>query len=284
MVKIQDGCDNACSYCIVYVLRGSQRSRPRQEILSEVATLAERGYHEVVLTGVHIGAYGRDTGDSLVGLVNAILSSTCPDRLRLSSIEPWDLPRSFFTLWRDPRVCRHLHLPLQSGCDKTLCRMNRHYTTSEYARLVQRARDCVPGLAITTDLIAGFPGETLDEFAVSAEFVSQMGFARVHVFPYSERPGTLAATMPSQVDVSVRRDRARRLRAVSRQSGWAFRLRFVGQTLPVLWEGQGADGVWSGLTDNYIRVFTRSSAELSGQLLQTKLCRAVAGAMWGELV
>jgi threonylcarbamoyladenosine tRNA methylthiotransferase MtaB len=162
--------------------------------------------------------------------------------------------------------------------------MNRHYTTSEYARLIQLARDCVPDLAITTDLIAGFPGETQDEFAESVEFVGQMGFARAHVFPYSERPGTLAAAMPAQVDVTVRRARARRLRTISGEGGLAFRLRFVGQTLPVLWEGRGADGVWSGLTDNYIRVFTRSSADLSGRLLETKLCQIKRNAMWGELV
>jgi threonylcarbamoyladenosine tRNA methylthiotransferase MtaB len=162
--------------------------------------------------------------------------------------------------------------------------MNRHYTTREYADLVQRARDCVPDLAITTDLIAGFPGETEAEFAESAAFVSKIGFARAHVFPYSARPGTLAATMPLQVEAAVRRDRARRLRAICQESGLAFRLRFVGRTLSVLWETRRPDGRWSGLTDNYIRAFTRSTADLSGKVCLTRLCRSDGRAMSGELV
>lgn len=284
MVKIQDGCDNNCTYCIVHVLRGKQQSRPRQEILVEIADLVDRGYREVILTGVHIGAYGRDNDDNLVDLVSAILSGTCPERLRLSSIEPWDLPEGFLTLWRDPRVCRHLHLALQSGCDETLRRMNRHYTVSEYADLVQQARDRIPGLAVTTDLIAGFPGETEQEFAQSASFVGEMNFARAHVFPYSARPGTPAATMPHQVDHRVRRTRAHCLRGIVRASGEAFRARFVGHTADVLWEGRRADGQWSGLTDNYIRVYVDSSQNLSGQVCATRLCRVEGRAMHGELL
>jgi len=284
LVKIQDGCDNACTYCIVHVLRGRQRSRPREEILAEVTELVRRGYREVVLTGVHVGSYGRDSGDSLSGLVRAILSDSPPDRLRLSSIEPWDLTPGFFMLWDDPRLCRHLHLPLQSGCDATLRRMNRHYTAAQFADLVAQAGDAIPGLALTSDVIVGFPGETEDDFETSAAFVEQMAFARVHVFPYSERPGTPAATMPGQVDPQIRRRWARRIREIARRCSEAFRRQFLGHTLSVLWETQLADGRWSGLTDNYIRVYAESKEGLANALRPTRLTGLEANGMCGRLI
>jgi threonylcarbamoyladenosine tRNA methylthiotransferase MtaB len=284
MVKVQDGCDNACAYCIVRVLRGKQRSRPRDEVLARVAELVEQGYHEVVLTGVHVGAYGREAGDSLVGLVRAILDTAPPDRLRLSSIEPWDLSSEFLALWEDPRLCRHLHLPLQSGCDATLQRMNRRYSTARYAELVAQARQAIPGLAVTTDMIAGFPGETEDEFRESASFVEEMAFARAHVFPYSERPGTPAATMPGQVDPRARQERAAQIRAIARRSGEAFRRQFLGETLAVLWETRRRDGCWSGLTDNYIRVLAESAEDLSNQVRRARLTALAPNGAHGELV
>lgn len=284
MVKIQDGCDNACAYCIVHVLRGKQCSRPRVEILSEIEELVAQGYHEVVLTGVHVGAYGSDRGDSLVGLVQSILRRCPPDRLRLSSIEPWDLAPGFFTLWQDPRLCRHLHLPLQSGCDATLKRMNRHYSTAQYAALAGQAREAIPDLALTTDVIAGFPGETEAEFAASAAFVEKVGFARAHVFAYSERPGTPAATMPGSVPHTVRRLRARRLREIARQSGESYRRRFLERTMTVLWETQLGDGRWSGLTDTYVRVFTESPEDLHNVLRAATLTALETGGMRGSLV
>jgi threonylcarbamoyladenosine tRNA methylthiotransferase MtaB len=281
MVKIQDGCDNACAYCIVHVLRGRQRSRGRDEILAEVANLVQQGYHEVVLTGVHVGAYGRDCGDDLAGLVRAILASAPPDRLRLSSIEPWDLTPGFFALWQDPRLCRHLHLSLQSGCDITLNRMRRNYTTAQYADLVARARDAIPDLAVTTDVIAGFPGETERDHATSAAFIARMGFARAHVFAYSERPGTPAATMPDQVNPQIRRQRARALREIAQSSGETFRQAFVGRTMPVLWEARLAAGGWSGLTGNYIRVFADDTGDLRNVLRPTVLSGLEHGGMRG---
>jgi threonylcarbamoyladenosine tRNA methylthiotransferase MtaB len=284
MVKIQDGCDNACTYCVIRVLRGRQRSRPRTEIVARVAELARAGYHEVVLTGVHVGAYGRDIGDDLVGLVKAILAQSSPERLRLSSIEPWDLSPDFFELWQDPRLCRHVHLPLQSGCDATLERMNRHYTTAEFADMVCQARAAIPGLALTTDVIVGFPGETEREFAASAAFVEQVGFARVHVFPYSARPGTEAASMPAQVDPQVRQQRARLVSQIARHSSRVFRRRLVGQTCPVLWETQRADGRWSGLTDRYVRVFAESSQNLANTLRPARLVGLDRGGMCGRLL
>jgi threonylcarbamoyladenosine tRNA methylthiotransferase MtaB len=287
LVKIQDGCDNACTYCIVRIVRGRQRSRPRDEILTQIASLAQQGYHEVVLTGVHIGSYGSDaaSGDDLASLVRDILSQTPSlGRLRLSSIEPWDISAGFFALWRDPRLCRHLHLPLQSGCDTTLRRMNRNYTTAQFADLVAQAREAIPGLAVTTDLIIGFPGETENAFATSLGFVERMAFARVHVFPYSSRPDTPAALMPDQIDPRIRRQRARHVKRVAEHSARAFREQFIGQVIPVLWEKQRADGQWSGLTDNYIRVFAPSRAVLAGRCLPTRMVCLEAGGLKGELV
>jgi threonylcarbamoyladenosine tRNA methylthiotransferase MtaB len=311
LVKIQDGCDNACAYCIVRTLRGWQRSRPRQEVLGEIARLVQQGYHEVVLTGVHVGAYGRDTGDSLGGLVRAILQRLPLERLRLSSIEPWDLARAgperamdadeghagdFFALWEDSRLCRHLHLPLQSGCDVTLRRMNRNYTTAQYAGWVAQARAAIPGLALTTDVIAGFPGETESEFSASLAFIEQMQFARVHAFSYSPRPGTPAAGMLDQIDLPVRQQRALQIRESGRRSGESFRRQFLGCTLPVLWEiglgtGQHMQSIrqrqtnrWSGLTDNYIRVYVESERDLANVLSPARLCTLDADGVRGEVL
>ena len=284
MVKIQDGCDNACAYCIVCILRGKQRSRPREAIVQEVADLVQQGYHEVVLTGVHVGAYGRDTDDNLVDLVRAILEFTPPERLRLSSIEPWDLTPDFFALWQDPRLCTHLHLPLQSGCDNTLSRMNRHYTTGQYADLVAQARASIPDLALTTDLIAGFPGESEQAFVETAAFIERMAFARAHVFVYSARPGTPAAEMPDQVPLVVRRQRALALREIAQRSGEAFRRGFLGRTMPVLWEVRQRNGRWSGLTDNYIRVYADSDRDLANTVHDVVLEDLDADGIRGRLL
>jgi len=289
-VKIQDGCDNTCTYCIVRVARGRQRSRPRAEILAEICARVTEGYKEIVLTGVHVGAYGRDSGeaspDNLRSLVTDILAETAVPRLRLSSIEPWDLSPDFFELWQSPRLCRHLHLPLQSGCDATLQRMDRRYTTTTFARIVSAARQAIPGVAITTDLIVGFPGESEVEFAASYEFVAQMAFARLHVFPYSARPGTLAAAMPGQVPHAVKKARARQMIALGQQMADQFRRAFVGQTLEVLWErgrNTARGCTWSGLTDNYIRVTATSETDLGNSLLPTRLIAVTSGGMRGVL-
>jgi len=291
LIKIQDGCDNACTYCIIRVARGPQRSRPAGEILAEVRARLDAGHQEIVLTGVHVGAYGRDgqreqSETDLWALVARILAETEVPRLRLSSIEPWDLPERAFQLWRDPRLCRHLHLPLQSGCDATLRRMGRRYTAAEFGAWVATARAAIPDLAITTDVIVGFPGETSDEFAASLAFVQGIDFSRVHVFPYSLRDGTPAARMPGHVPAQIKAERARTLRAVASSSQRAFSQSFVGRTLDVLWESQreGGDGpVWSGLTDNYLRVHTRSSANLANRLLPTRMVTVSGNNLVGEL-
>jgi threonylcarbamoyladenosine tRNA methylthiotransferase MtaB len=292
-VKIQDGCDNHCTYCIVRIARGKQRSQPQRDVLAEVETRVAAGYQEVVLTGVHIGAYGRDSGrrrdESLWGLVKIILMRTNVRRLRLSSIEPWDLDPGCLRLWEDSRLCRHLHLPLQSGCDATLQRMGRSYTASQFAALVEVAREAIPDVAITTDVIVGFPGESEAEFNESLRFVEAMGFARTHVFKYSARPGTLAATMPGQVPPLVKKARSQAMMEVGRYSAEAFRRAFLGHTLEVLWERQtkgsesGQKALWSGLTDNYLRVRTQEGTALSNTITRTKLVALAEDGMWGEV-
>ena len=289
-VKIQDGCDNACTYCIIHVARGPQRSRPPAEVLAEVQACRAAGHQEVVLTGVHIGAYGRDRdgdlGVDLWALVRRILVETDLPRLRLSSIEPWDLPGQALALWADPRLCRHLHLPLQSGCDATLRRMNRRYTVAEFAALVGAARAAIPDLAVTSDVIVGFPGETDVEFEASLAFVRDVGLAQVHVFPYSLRPGTPAARMLAQVPPPIKAERARRIRAAAAASARAFRQQFVGRTMPVLWESARLEeegAVWSGLTDNYLRVHAASAANLANTLTLARLIAVEGGGLRAQV-
>jgi len=283
-VKIQDGCNNRCAYCITSLARGRERSRPRQEILAEIEALVAAGGKEVVLTGVHIGGYGRDLNASLGQLVGDILAETTLSRLRLSSIEPWDLEPSFLRLWENPRLCRHLHLPLQSGCDATLRRMRRRYTTSEYADLVATTRRLIPDLAVTTDVIVGFPGETAEEFAASLSFVEEMEFARLHVFKYSARAGTAAADMPHQVPYAEKKRRSETMLELARESSQRFHRGFLGRSLEVLWEKPDQDDrrIWSGLTDNYIRVMTNSELDLANTITSTRLVGLVEGGMRGE--
>jgi threonylcarbamoyladenosine tRNA methylthiotransferase MtaB len=281
-VKIQDGCDNVCAYCIVRIARGHHRSRPLQTILDEIRAREAEGYQEIVLTGVHLGAYGREREETLADLVRAILTTTHFPRLRLSSVEPWDLTSDLLRLWDNPRLCRHLHLPLQSGCDGTLQRMNRRYSAAQYRYLVDQARAAIPDLAVTTDIIVGFPGEDDQEFAASAEFVSGMDLARIHVFPFSARPGTAAATMPNPVPAKAKRARVECMCVIAKQSADAFRQHFIGRTMDVLWEAERAEQ-WSGLTDNYIRVWTTSHQNLSNRILPVCLSQAIAGGVLGEL-
>jgi threonylcarbamoyladenosine tRNA methylthiotransferase MtaB len=282
-IKIQDGCDNACTYCIVRIARGRQRSRPVSEVLAEVLARQAEGYQEMVLTGVHIGAYGRDHGTSLAALMDTILAQTQFRRLRLTSIEPWDVTEDLLALWANPRLCRHLHLPLQSGCDATLLRMNRRYTAAHYKDLVRRAREGIPDLAVTTDVIVGFPGEDEGEFAASAAFVTAVEFARIHVFPFSARPGTVAAALPEVVPPQTKDRRVAQMLSIARQSATAFHRRFLDRTMDVLWES-GTAGRWNGLTDNYIRVETANHQNLHNLILPVRLCGLTECGLCGELL
>ncbi len=259
-VKIGDGCDMRCAFCIIPATRGRQRSRPLAEVVAEVAGLSEAGFREVVLTGVQISDYA-DGEATLYELASAVLSSTGVERLRLTSIAPWGFDDRLLGLFADRRLCRHLHLSLQSGCTATLRRMRRPYSAPAFAALQARIEDAAPGIAITTDVIVGFPGESDEEHEASRRFVEAAGFARVHLFPYSPRPGTAAATLPGQVPGDVKRRRMAALQQVAAGAERRFAERHLGWTVEVLWETRH-DGLWQGLTDNYLRVFTPAEGEL----------------------
>jgi threonylcarbamoyladenosine tRNA methylthiotransferase MtaB len=257
-IKAQDGCDNHCTFCITTVARGAGRSRPMADVISDIQSALAGGSKEIVLTGVHLGSWGYDFGMHLRDLIRTILDETDAPRLRLSSLEPWDLDEDFFSLWEDARLCPHLHLPLQSGCAETLKRMARKTTPESFRDLVTAARQIMPEAAITTDVIAGFPGETEDEFAESLAFVKEMEFAGGHGFSYSVRPGTGAARMKGQIRTQVRKERNAIYRAAFEESAKAYRQKFAGRTLSVLWESaaQYDERGWQmgGLTGNYLRV------------------------------
>ena len=289
-VKVQDGCDNRCTFCIVTVARGDSRSRSVGEIVAEIDELIDAGYREAVLSGVHLGSYGHDRDDrcGLVRLVRAILDQTAIPRLRLSSLEPWDLTPEFFSLWgEDARLLPHVHLPLQSGCDETLRRMARRTDQASFRSLVRQARNAVADLAITTDVIVGFPGETETEFETSIAFIEEMEFAKLHVFRYSPRDGTAAATMTDQVAPPAAQQRSNRMHALGAACEGRFKERFIGRTVPVLWESAEPrpDCVrWSGLTGNYLRVVTETGEEvdLANKVTETTLIGELPGAVLGE--
>lgn len=287
-IKVQDGCDNRCTFCVTTVARGPGRSRPRGEIVAEVAALAGAGYQEAVLTGVHLGSYGRDRGrpDGLRDLVTALLQETAIPRLRLSSLEPWDIAPGFFDLWADPRLMPHLHLPLQSGSDAVLRRMARRTSRAAFSELLAEARAAIPGVHISTDLIAGFPGETDADHAATLEFVAAMGFGRLHVFGYSPRPGTAAAHMPGQVPGPLKKSRVRDLIALGEQLSAAFHQANAGRVRPVLWEtatGATPGGLrWAGYSDNYIRVSAEGPADWHNQVIEVRLVEGTTEGMRGE--
>jgi threonylcarbamoyladenosine tRNA methylthiotransferase MtaB len=285
-VKVQDGCDNHCTYCIVRLLRGPSCSRSLADIVAEVRALVEEGCQEVVLTGVNLGAYGRDLErpGGLRTLAEMLLADTDLSRLRLSSLEPWDVDEGFFRLWEDARLCRQLHLPLQAGCDETLRQMGRRTTTAAFARLVEAVRAAVPDMAVTTDVIVGFPGEDEAAFRASYEFVEAVAFARLHVFPYSPRPGTTAARLPGRVGREEARERAGMMRELGDKQARRFRQRFVGREMAVLWEQRRRDGLWAGLTDNYIQVITQAEDDLHNRLVRTRLLAEQDGCLMGEVI
>lgn len=259
-IKVQDGCDNHCTFCITRVARGAGRSRPTTDVEKDVRAAVQGGAKEIVFTGVHLGSWGQDfeKPQHLRHLILAALADPELPRLRLSSLEPWDLDEEFFSLWEDPRLCKHLHLPLQSGCDATLKRMARKVTPHSFAHLVDLARAVDPEMSITTDIIVGFPGETQEEFNESLAFVKAMNFAAGHVFHYSSRPGTPAVRLPGQVKAAVQKERSALLRSLLAQCSLDYRRQFLGRTVQVLWEGSqspnGQEYQVEGLTGNYLRV------------------------------
>ena len=290
-IKVQDGCDNHCTFCVTRLARGTSRSVPLDEVLADIRAAQAGGTQEVVLTGVNIQAWGQDFDGGLrlrlSDLLAAILRETDVPRLRLSSLEPWELEEGFFGMWQNSRMCRHVHLPLQSGSADTLKRMVRKTNPAAFRRLVERARAVHPEMAITTDIITGFPGEDEKEFAETLAFVREMNFAAGHVFTFSARPGTAAARMEDQVPLTERRQRNAQVREVLAESAQVYRQQFMGQSISVLWElAQEQDGGWlmRGLTDNYLRVEAFSPVNAWNTLQHVHLVEDGPRRMMGEIV
>jgi threonylcarbamoyladenosine tRNA methylthiotransferase MtaB len=286
-IKVQDGCNNRCTFCVTTIARGEGQSRHLGDIVAEIQALAGAGYQEAVLTGVHLGSYGHDLGNKtgLRDLVLTILDHTEIARLRLSSLEPWDIAPDFFALWHNPRLLPHLHMPLQSGCDRTLRRMARRTNQASFRELVTAAHSHIPDLNLSTDIITGFPGEAEADFAESLDYVKEIDFARLHVFTYSQRPATGAARMPEQLPNAVKKERTRRMIELGERLSLAFHGRFVGKVKNVLWEtAVGADNNglrWVGYTDNYIRVHSYGPVDLFNQITPVLLTESHADGMSG---
>jgi len=313
-LKVQEGCNDVCAFCIVPRTRGRERSVPVEEVVRAVRAREEEGVREVVLTGTQLGAYRpahqTDRGNGTAGsgprvLLQTLLAETAVPRLRLSSLQPQDITPGLLSLWENPRLCRHFHLALQSGSDAVLSRMRRRYTADDFRRALSLIRRHVPDATVTTDVIAGFPGESEADFEETCAFCREAAFAALHVFPYSRRPGTVAARPPladDQVPEPVKRERTHRLLALAQDLRADFEGRFHGRVMPVLWErARPTEGslLWEGLTDNYLRVFTHSDANLWNRILAVRLTDSagstepasrtggpgeVEGGVWGDII
>lgn len=274
-MKIQDGCDRFCTYCIIPYARGRVRSRDIDSIVDEVKKLANNGYKEVVLTGIHVASYGKDLKDREVKLLDVIKQINDVEgikRIRLSSVEPILFTDEFVSeVLKMEKVCPHYHLSLQSGCDETLNRMNRRYTTAEYKTIVDRLRDKMPNVAITTDVIVGFPGETNDEFKQTYEFLKDIELSQMHIFKYSPRKGTPAATMENQIDPQIKHFRSEQLLNLSKENFNKFATKFIDAELEVLFEQNIEGNKYEGLTPNYIRVVVESDKNIQGDILKVKI-------------
>lgn len=286
-LKIQEGCNMFCSYCIIPYARGPVRSRAVESIIAEAKRLAEDGFKEIVLTGIHLGLYGFDFKEKrnhLLEVISKISQVEGIERIRLSSIEALELTEEFLDgLLKIENFCHHFHIPLQSGCDTVLKRMNRRYTTSDFRNKINYIRDIMPDVSITTDVIVGFPGETEEEFQETESFIKEIEFSKLHVFPFSPRRGTVAADMPNQVEKSVKADRSHRLIQLSQKLEKSFREKFMNTTQNVLFEEKKGHNKYEGLTENYIRVLVESEENLHNQIAQVKLLKNMDDAIFGKI-
>ena len=282
-LKIQEGCTNFCSYCIIPFTRGPVRSRKLASVKSEAEKFLSMGFKEIVFTGIHLGAYGRDfhDGTTLADAARTVLELDGLQRLRLGSLESIELSEELLTMVREnPKFSHHLHLPLQAGSDYVLKRMNRHYNREEFRKLIENVKNAIPGVAISTDIIVGFPGETEEMFAESLDYIRSLGFSRVHVFPYSPREGTPAASMPDQIPDNIKKERVHRLQQVAEEMTRAFHEQYLGTKQKVLWETR-TKGVTDGVTDTYIRIYTKADV-IPGEITEVKLERLYEDGVWGS--
>ncbi len=276
ILKIQDGCNNFCSYCIIPYARGRIRSRSIESTVREAKRLASHGFCEIVLVGIHVASFGRDSGESLVDLLTELNSIEGISRIRMGSLEPTLFDDEFTeAIARLPKICRHFHLSLQSGCDETLKRMNRKYTTADYMASVNRIRKAFSDAAITTDIMVGFPGETDEEFARTMKFAEEVAFSEAHIFKYSIRKGTAAEKMPCQIDPKVKEERSKKLINLTNKTQNDFLCSTVGKTVSVLFEREHKEekGIYEGKTDNYITVIAKSDEDISGKFRNVKIER-----------
>lgn len=284
-LKIQDGCSQYCSYCIIPYARGPIRSREPQEVVAEVKRLAENGFKEVVLTGIHVASYGKDRRDtSLLDILKQVHEVEGIERIRFSSIEPNVVTEEFAqTMATLPKVCDHFHLSLQSGCDKTLKEMNRKYDTEKYRQAAATLRKYLPKVALTTDIIVGFPGETEEDFRESYAFAEEIGFAKIHVFPYSPKRGTPAAARKDQLLNAVKSERSHTLIQLSDKMAAEFLADAVGTDAEVLYERAVGEGIYEGHTTNYMKVHGRSETDLTNRIAKTHITRAEGEMLFGDV-
>ncbi|MBS4960152.1 MAG: tRNA (N(6)-L-threonylcarbamoyladenosine(37)-C(2))-methylthiotransferase MtaB [Clostridiales bacterium] len=285
-LKIQDGCNQYCSYCIIPYARGPVRSRDPEDIIKEVQVLAENGFKEIVLTGIHVASYGKDLDQmNLLSIIEQVHQVEGIERIRFSSIEPNIITEEFIEgLKYLPKVCSHFHLSLQSGCDKTLKEMNRKYTTERYRQAVQMLRDFRKDVAVTTDIIVGFPGETEEDFEQCRSFAEEINFAKIHVFPYSPKKGTPAAVRKDQVDGETKTKRSKILLEVSDKSKEKFMKKLQGHKHLVLFEQEITPGIYEGYTSNYMRVLARSTKEIGNHILPVQIGEMEGDSLWGDIL
>lgn len=285
-IKIQEGCSQFCSYCIIPYARGPIRSRPENEVLAEIKKLADNGFAEIILVGIHVASYGLDLKNtSLEQLLAEIEKIDNVKRLRLSSIEPMTLNSDFVNrIKHSKKLCPHFHISLQSGCDETLKRMNRKYTTAQYKEIANRLRESFPDVALTTDIMVGFAGETEEEFNKTLEFVKEIDFAEAHIFQYSQRKGTPAAIMENQVAPEIKEKRSKILIEETTKSQNKFLNKHIGTTTEVLFEQKSKDKMFEGKTANYITVHAPTDEDLSGQFRNVKLIAVKDNIIIGEIV
>ena len=287
-LKIQEGCNQFCTYCIIPYARGPLRSRSLESIRTETQRLISAGFKEIVLIGIHLGCYGKENpdGPTLYDAVKTVLEVPGVQRLRLGSLESVEVePRLLTLMQEDARFCRHLHLPLQSGCDKTLQAMHRPYTTAKFKTLLADIKTKVPDIAITTDVIAGFPGETEADFETTCKFAESCGFSKMHIFPFSARKGTPAEKFAGAVTEAVKKERADILGRIDETMHKAFLQAMVGQTAEVLFEQPAGEDYFEGLTGNYQRVFVKSGGRnLGGEILPVKITAFDGEKLLGEII